>query len=331
MEAVDSSRSLSINRLHLGITALNGLMGDRLQAQGNPLAVHMSFYHRNRPLALTADQLAAFSPSVTEKLVVFVHGLASNEQMWAYPPAADGSSDERLSYGSLLSRDHGFTPLYLRYNSGLRVSHNGRLLAALLEELLQIYPQSVSQLVLIGHSLGGLVIRSACHYGEQAGHSWTSTLDRVIYIGTPHDGVPWEALTAPLYGRLALSGNSLGRTIYKFYQSRSAAMRDVVDVALIDEHWQEGNNHQQPLPWFSGAEHYFIAGSINQNPSHILSQAFGDVLVPIGSAKARTAIHEHFPEPPMLRERSVVVPAVKHIALAHHPEVYAHLARWLNE
>lgn len=327
MENIDLCQSLKPDRLSLGITALNGLMGETLHKSNSPLAVNMGFYHHNRPLALTSAQFEATQKPATDKLVVFVHGLASNEQMWAFPSVDDQQARE--SYGSRLMLEQDFTPLYLRYNSGLRISYNGQMLAALLEELLQVYPVPPRELVLIGHSLGGLLIRSACHYGLQSGLNWTTLLSKAFYIGTPHHGVPWEALTAGFFRRMAASESPLAQRISALHESRSPSIRDIVNMSLIDEHWQD--DMAPPLPWFEGAEHYFIAGSINRDPNHVISHAFGDVLVPIGSAQSRSALHGHLPTPPNLRQNSAIVPGVKHIALAQHTRVYTHLAHWLGE
>lgn len=327
MNAVKLTQSLQTNRLSLGVTALNGLMGHTLKDGDSPLAVRMGFYHRNRPLALTQCQFDHIVPKISNKIVVFVHGLASHEQMWAYPNTAE---DAQISYGSLLLRDQGFTPLYLRYNSGLRVSENGRLLAALLEELLLLLPDTTKEIVLVGHSLGGLLIRSACHYAEQSGNRWPQLLSKAVYLGTPHHGVPWAALLAGFYQRAAGSNNRFAQTIHTLHENRSPSMRDIISMSLVDEHWQEGSAHP-PLPWYPGAKHYFIAGSINQDPNHLLSHAFGDVLVPLDSAQARSEGLAHLPVPPLIEERSIIVPGVKHIALAHNHEVYDQLKLWLGD
>jgi triacylglycerol esterase/lipase EstA (alpha/beta hydrolase family) len=64
----------------------------------------------------------------------------------------------------------GFTPVYLRYNTGLHISHNGQTLAELLNRLHVLWPaaaeEPLKETVLVGHSMGGLVAR-ACHYGLQ--------------------------------------------------------------------------------------------------------------------------------------------------------------------
>lgn len=328
MQNIDLGRALKSDRLSLGITALNGLMGESLQKTNSPLAVNMGLYHENRPLALTQEQFEATEQPVTDKLVVFVHGLASNEQMWAFPGVDGGETRE--SYGSLLMQNHGFTPLYLRYNSGLRISYNGRMLAALLEELLQVYPVPPREIVLVGHSMGGLLIRSACHYGLQSKLNWTTLLSKAVYIGTPHHGVPWEALTAGFFRRMASGGSPLAQKIFALYENRSpSSIRDIVNMSLVDEHWQNDTPHP-PLPWFEEAEHYFIAGSINRDPDHVISHAFGDVLVPIGSAHCSSALHRHMPKPDNLEQNSAIVPGVKHIALAQHARVYQHLEYWLE-
>ena len=327
MDPINLEDALKTDHLGLALAAINGLMGDRLRAKSSPLATHMGFYHHNRPLALTAEQFESTHHELSGKLVVFIHGLSSHEQMWAFPSAPKQSA--LVSYGSLLMQEQGVTPLYLRYNSGLHISDNGRLLAALLEELMQVYPRPIDELVLVGHSLGGLLIRSACHYGRQSGCDWLEPLNKAIYLGTPHHGVPWQSLTANMLHRWSTSSNPVIQKLYSFYEGRSAAVRDIVDMALIEEHWRS-EEASKPLAWSEDMEHYFIAGSINEDPNHVMSHAFGDVLVPIGSAQARSALHGHMPSPPNLEQNSALVPGVKHIALAHSKEVYNQLQRWLT-
>src|SRR4029453_3460663 len=91
-------------------------------------------------------------------------------------------------HGAALARDLAYTPVYLHYNSGLHVSTNGQAFAERLEVLLQQWPGPVTELVLIGHSMGGLVARSACHYGTLASHGWLRRLARLRFLGTPHPG-----------------------------------------------------------------------------------------------------------------------------------------------
>jgi triacylglycerol lipase len=138
----------------VAISALNGAVGDALQARGNGLAIAMAFHDADGPL-LEPHVLTAALPAPTEKLCILVHGLGVNERYWRY------REDPTLDYGWLLQRDLGFTPFYLRYNTGLHISQNGRGLAALLEQLLGAYPRPVEELTLIGHSMGALVLRSA--------------------------------------------------------------------------------------------------------------------------------------------------------------------------
>lgn len=330
MNPINLANALKPDRLDMALAAINGVMGDRFRANDSAFATNMGFYYRNRPLALTPQQFESVDHSLSGRVIVFIHGLSSHEQMWAFPQERkqDQEQTEMVSYGSLLMQEHGVTPLYLRYNSGLHISDNGRLLSALLEELLEVYPEPVEELVLVGHSLGGLLIRSACHYGKQANCNWNESLSKAIYLGTPHHGVPWQSLANNMLLRWSSSSNPVIQKLYSFYQGRSASVRDIVDMALIEEHWQS-EEPSKPLDWSQDIEHFFIAGSINDDPNHVISHAFGDVLVPIGSAHARSALHGHMPAPPNLQENSALIPGVKHIALAHNNEVYSQLKQWL--
>src|SRR3954452_9999319 len=148
----------------MALGALNGAIGDRLADSGNPLALEMSFRGSLEP--------------VTRKLVVFVHGLCETDEAWRL-----GS---RPPYVARLHEELGYTPLYLRYNTGLRIPDNGRRLSALLEEVVRDWPVPVDEIALVGHSMGGLVPRSACNCGG----AWTRSVRHVFCLGTPHLGAP---------------------------------------------------------------------------------------------------------------------------------------------
>jgi hypothetical protein len=165
------------------LAALNGVLGDYLVASDNPLAIPMTLRRDGRPLVLETQALAAALPQGGGKLAVLAHGLCLNDRQWNR-----GGHD----HGTVLARTLGYTPLYLNYHTGLHTSTNGRALAGLLEVLLEQWPHPVEDLVIVAHSMGGLVARSACHYGAAAGHAWPRRLSRLVFLGTPHHGAPLE-------------------------------------------------------------------------------------------------------------------------------------------
>src|SRR5207244_1157574 len=104
------------------ISVINGVLGDHLEATGNPLALTMSMRYAGQPLVLEAAELARAIPHAGGRIALLVHGLCMSDSGWE----RDGASHaDRL-------RELGFTVLHLRYNSGRHVSLNGRALARLL-------------------------------------------------------------------------------------------------------------------------------------------------------------------------------------------------------
>lgn len=89
---------------------------------------------------------------------LFPFGLGNAQPVFAY-----------VNHGERLAAELGLTPIYLRYNSGLHVSQNGRELALQLEQLLGHWPVPVEEVSVLAHSMGGLVMRSAAHYAQQDG------------------------------------------------------------------------------------------------------------------------------------------------------------------
>ena len=216
------------------LAAVNGAHGDFLAATQNPLAIEMSLRSGGRPLNLEKDALSAAFPAeisgASGRVVVLIHGLCMNDLQWQR-----GGHD----HGAALARDLGYAPVYLHYNSGAHISTNGRACADLLERLVDQWPGPLDELVIVGHSMGGLVTRSAVHYGLQAGHVWPTRLRRIIFLGTPHHGSPWEQIGAwvgkiPSQSRYAAPFGRLARM-------RSAGITDLRYGSLLDEDWAGGD------------------------------------------------------------------------------------------
>ncbi len=158
------------------------------------------------------------------KVLLFVHGLCLNDGHWT----RDG-----INHGEALAIELGYTPLYLRYNTGLPIAANGRELAAMLETLLHDWPCPVSELAIVGHSMGGLVARSACHHGGQAGHDWMAYLNQLVFIGTPHQGAPLERGGNWLDYAMDLSPYTTPFT--RFARKRSAGITDLRHGNITDD------------------------------------------------------------------------------------------------
>ena len=261
------------------IARLNGVLGDHLEATGNPLALPMTLHANGRQLEPDADSLAANLPGASPHLVIFVHGLCLSELSW--------SRNSATSLGDRLEAQLGFTPLYLRYNTGRHISTNGRAFSRLLEQLCESWPVALESVTLVGHSMGGLVIRSACWYAARKQRSWVNLLRRVACLGTPHHGSPVER-----------AGHAFDVTVQKFPylapltlgQHRSAGIKDLSHGDLLDADWQGHRAHQHrrdkrtPVPLLDGVDYYFIAASLGKDDQDLRGHLFGDLLVRIDSA-----------------------------------------------
>lgn len=315
--------------LDLAIGVLNGTIGDYLKRTGNGLATPMQLVRDGRPLALDRAALAAAYPTASPRVVVLVHGLMSTEIVWEM---ADGST-----YGSRLAEDLGVTPLYVRYNSGLHVSENGEALDALLERLVAEYPVPIEELILFGHSMGGLVIRSAAHAASERESGWLALVKRAFYIGTPHLGAPLERFGNVLTWALRAVGDAVGDPITQLIADilnlRSSGVKDLRYANLRREDWEGADadallqNRRHPVPLLPQIRHHLIAATLSDDPR--LALLFGDAVVSLRSATGRARPVDRsalFPQ-----EHVRVLPRLDHLSLAHEPEVYAHLRSWCEE
>ncbi len=296
------------------LSAVNGVYGDYLERTSNPLAIEMSLRRHGRRVD-PADPSAAFDAEgdagPTGRLLVLVHGLCLNDRQWA----RDGHD-----HGAALADEFGHTPIYLRYNSGRQIAANGQAFAELLETLVSHWPQPVTELVVIGHSMGGLVARSACHHGRLARHEWLKHLQKLMFIGTPHHGAPLERGGHWLDFVMDLSPYSAPFT--QIGKTRSAGITDLRHGTIT-----KGGHEHVALP--SGVKCYALAATLGARRSLLNERLIGDGLVPLDSALGRHGKAPqtlHFP-----KDRQWVGYGMGHLELMNRPEVYSQLHAWMQE
>jgi pimeloyl-ACP methyl ester carboxylesterase len=269
------------------VAALNGVLGDYLAETYNPLAIEMRLECPDgRPR--------------TAKLAVFVHGSSMNRQAWQ------------------AARDLGYTPVHLDYNSGLHVSTNGRAFDAILESVVARWPVPVESIVIVAHSMGGLITRSACHYAAETRHRWRDKLRAIVFLGTPHHGAPLER--AGNWLETLVGATRYSAPFARLGRIRSAGVTDLRFGNLIDEHWQgrdrfeRGTDTRTPVP---------VPGDV---ACHAIA-AGSDALVPVWSALGEhqdPALHMNFTP-----SNCLVVDGIGHLQLLRAPEVWDQIERWL--
>jgi len=216
----------------------------------------------------------------------------------------------------------------LRFNTGLRVSTNGKQLADLLERFCVCH-DAVTEVLLIGHSVGGLVVRSACHLGSKAGQHWVSRVRHVVYLGSPHLGAPLEKATNVATRVLSLFDTTATRVISDLLKTRSAGVKDLRFGNLVEQDWLDYhpdelmNNRRVPIPWLATARHHLAVGLAASGVG-----TFGDAMVRPASAAGRA--HGSQPGAPGGSDVKVI-PGLSHLALARHPAVYEHVERWVKQ
>ncbi len=319
--ATPDDRSVSRGR-EIALAVLNGVVGDHLVETGNPLALTMRFRRDGRPLALERRALADAFPEATGKLAVFVHGLRMSDLEW---------TRQNHDHGAALARDLGFTPVYLSYNSGLHVSVNGRAFADGLEALVAAWPVEIEDFVVIGHSLGGLVVRSACRYAEEAGHAWRKKLNKLVFLGAPHHGAPLERIVN--WVDVILGKTPYAAAFGKLGKIRSAGVTDLRYGNLLDEDW-EGRDRfarepdtRRPVPLPKGVACYAIAATTAASPGAVKDLLLGDGLVPVASALGRhkdPARALRFPH-----DRQWIACETGHLDLLSRHDVYERIAGWV--
>lgn len=313
-------------------SAINGAIGDYLEQTNNALSLDMAFYQNQQALELSHEALRTAYPHATNKLCILVHGVCCNESAWQLF-SEQHWQQTHVDFGQFLQRDFGYTPFYLRYNSGRHISDNGRDLDRLIEQLCEAYPVAIEDIVLIGHSMGGLVSRSATHYASTSHTQWHTKLSHVICLGSPHLGAPLEQVAH--LGTALLEQLPMTQGIAKIIKQRSLGIKDLRYGYVTDEDWKDqdqddlsGNRRIRAMQ-LQHVHYGFIGGSLSQSVEHPIAHSLGDLLVPVKSATGN-----HSEEPlavPHSPGYFKLFGSINHLALPNHPKVYEQIKQWLSK
>lgn len=308
------------------LAALNGIWGDTIAERHPDLAVSATLRAGGQDLRLHPAFVAEAVPEATGRIVVFVHGLSGSDRWWTGATAPNAQA----SYGERLSADLGYVPLYVHYNSGRAVSDNGRDLAELLDRLVDVWPVPVERMALIGHSMGGLVIRSACRHADLADHRWISTVGTVVTLGTPHLGAPLEKAVHVTERLLTVAPETA--PLARLLGIRSAGVKDLRFGALVPGDRRPDDpsllaDRCTSVPVLPHVTYCFASASIVRDARSPVGWLLGDGLVRLPSAAATGRT----PREPLAPHRRAHFPGRHHVSLLNDPHVYAQLRQWLTD
>lgn len=290
----------------------NGVLGDKLNRWNNALSAPLTLHDLHGKVL----DLAALRDEAATGIVLFAHGLCLSELEWNNPEHAQ-LADELKSRGYAIG--------YLRYNSGRAIFENGRDLAALLNTHID---KKSPPLMLIGHSMGGLLFRSAWEQARCENHPWLQRISHAVFLGTPHHGSPLEKA-----GNLAnalLSFTPYTLPLMRLGNIRSRGIKDLRYGCITQEESDitDDQRHRDPR------------SAIHPLPPHIrmlmISAAMkdprgktllGDGLVPVSSARGEHQDPTLTLDSPKLHKTHIE--PLAHMSLLSDARVYAELRRWL--
>jgi pimeloyl-ACP methyl ester carboxylesterase len=314
------------------IAALNGVMGDRLQQSDNPLALTMTLRYQEQGALISKGlevnlPLNQQIPDASPKLLLVLHGLCMNDLQWTTQ-----QQGKPINHASVLASTLGYTPVSLRYNSGLHISQNGHTLAAQLEALVARWPTALTDITVLAHSMGGLLTRSALHVASQSGMQWPRLLKHIVFLGTPHHGAPLER--AGNWVDVILGSTPYSRPFAKLGQLRSAGVTDLRYGHVLDADWQGHDRFRRkpdsrtPVPLPDDVACFTVAATLATKRSHLADRLLGDGLVPLHSALGQ---HDDLQRClTFAPERQTIAYRTGHLALLESPAVTQQLLAWLG-
>jgi pimeloyl-ACP methyl ester carboxylesterase len=220
----DAERLTSTPRGKAILSALNGVFGDALARRRNGLALQMTIKQDGRAIRPTAVGLGKAFPDARSRVVAFLHGFGETDDSWRWWSEAHwGAAD--VTYGEMLRRDCGYTPLYTHYNSGRRIVENAGDLSAVLAAVATNWPVPLAEIVLVGHSAGGVVAREAVREGFRLGEPWVLAVTDVVSLGVPRAAIAAEKAVGRARRMLARLPES--EPLARLLDTRSAGLQDL--------------------------------------------------------------------------------------------------------
>lgn len=326
MQQNTNNNEVHLHQGRFGLSLLNGMIGEYLEKENNPLSVQMGFYHRSSKLNLNDALETQVDFPLTNKVVIFVHGLTNLENVWDYPPD-DGTTSSIVShyidvfldsaapiveqsYGTKLQAEHGFTPLFLRYNSGLSLEKNGRNFSTLINKLVDKYPIKIEEIVLIGYGMGGQVISHAQYAADKSSATWLHSLSRCLYLGNIYE--------SSILSMILKLGSILMRQMPFYYNHQIADWLDQRSKQVqTDSQLNTQNrlaNTANPVSLFlEDKRHFFI--NCGLKPEYASSLSSNSV---------------HVPQAAPLHSQNAYVEGISPMRLCYSDQIYNLLANWIN-
>lgn len=301
---------------------LNGVIGDHLEKNKNPLEIRMQFRHQANAISLDSESLKKAYPNINGKIILMVHGSCMNDIQWTH---------NEHNHGTKLSKELDRTPIYLNYNSGRHISTNGQELNELLEELVLNWPVPVEEIIIIAHSMGGLVARSALHYGQQKQKSWTKYCKKSVFLGTPHHGAPLEKMGN--YLDVILEAIPYAKPFARLGKIRSAGVTDLRYGNLLDKDWKDSDrfkmqgDKREHISLPENVECYSIAAVSGKKSLVKPSQLLGDKMVFVKSALGK---HKNTDKDLNFKKVNTYISyETNHVELLSNPKVYSKIKSWI--
>lgn len=262
---------------------VNGAVGDDLLGTAPELLLALTVRHGGADLDVDTVTLAEAYAPVSPRIAVFLHGLMDTDAVWSARSSADPVLPE-------VAGELGFTPVLVRYGTGQPIGENAEALADLLDRLVADWPVPVGRLVLVGHSMGGLVARAACQIASRRGSPWLLQVTDLVALGSPHLG-SWLEKTANVTSWSLRAASSRSAPFGALLDERSPGIKDLRFGTLHAADWR-GQDPDGLLtgwapqePWSHGLTHHLIVGQLREPSDHPLNLIFGDSLVRRPSAR----------------------------------------------
>lgn len=200
--------------------------------------------------ASTEELLQDFRRSGKTEITVYVPGLFTDESLWKNQRI---KINERMVLSRGLSdyiEQWGTYSAYVRFNHGMHISENGRMLLELFRELQRNLPNT--KINIVSYSIGCLITRSMLYQAKISEQGRIPNLGKIVHIAAPDMGSYLEKLGFWLGFLMEKTPITAVKVIGIIGNFRSDAIKDLSHGIIRKQDWAASS------PFFrSGKDYYF--------------------------------------------------------------------------
>ena len=228
---------------------ISSILGSTMDDKVRFTTIHMN-WRLNGEDAKTEALIEDFKKSGKKEITVYIPGLFTDESLWKNQRI---KINERMFLSRGLSdfiEQWGTYSAFVRFNHGMHISENGRMLLELFRELNKNLPDT--KINIVSYSIGCLISRSMFYQAKTSQEGSLQNIAKVVHMAAPDMGSYLEKMGFWLGFLMEKTPITAVKVIGIIGNFRSDAIKDLSHGIIRKQDWAATS------PFFRGGKDYYF-------------------------------------------------------------------------